>query len=99
MNLDRPECSTQPTPPVASNHNTSRPPRTPCRRSARPSASSAGGKPPQARRRARTPPASKITPVMAGQPEPSANWPRLVKAGGRPALDLALAGRAGGRHC
>ena len=27
----------------------------------------------------------------------SANWPRLAEAGGRPELDLALAGRAGGR--
>ena len=27
----------------------------------------------------------------------SANWPRLTEAGGCPALDLALAGRAGGR--
>jgi hypothetical protein len=25
----------------------------------------------------------------------SANWPRLAEAGGRPELDLALAGRAG----
>jgi hypothetical protein len=27
----------------------------------------------------------------------SANWPRLTEVGGRPELDLALAGRAGGR--
>ena len=37
---------------------------------------------------------------MAGPPEHmniSANWSRLPEAGGRPELDLALAGRAGGR--
>ena len=47
-------------PPPPSNHNTSRAPRTPSRRSARPSPGSAGGSPRQARRRARAAPARKI---------------------------------------
>eukprot|EP00964_Phaeocystis_antarctica_P051574 scaffold30096_cov69-Phaeocystis_antarctica.AAC.5 len=36
-------------------------------------------------------------PVWPASQNISANWPRLAEAGGRPELDLALAGRAGGR--
>ena len=35
--------------------------------------------------------------VMSGEPVMPANWQRLAEAGGRPELDLALSGRAGGR--
>ena len=36
-------------------------------------------------------------PVGPASQNASANWPRLAEAGGRPELDLALAGRAGRR--
>ena len=35
--------------------------------------------------------------VWRGNQNKSANWPGLAETGGRPALALALAGRAGGR--
>eukprot|EP00964_Phaeocystis_antarctica_P003418 scaffold1839_cov60-Phaeocystis_antarctica.AAC.2 len=42
-------------------------------------------------------PVWKPRPVWPASQKASANWPRLVEAEGRPKLDLALVGRAGGR--
>ena len=39
----------------------------------------------------------KTRPVRPASQSVSANWPRRAEARGRPELDLALAGRAGGR--
>ena len=39
----------------------------------------------------------KARPMWPASQNISANWPRLAEAGGRPELDLALAGRARGR--
>ena len=43
------------------------------------------------------PPCGRARPVGPASQNMPANWPRLAEAGGRPELDLALAGRAGGR--
>ena len=43
------------------------------------------------------PPCGKARPVGPASQNMPANWLRLAEAGGRPELDLALAGRAGGR--